>query len=153
MYIWWKFIVNTVEKYACISLWEEKYGHDFMVFFSMIQFWKQSFRGKYKELRTRIWTENLLKKTQNCKFHHKTSSFRSLNNLVEKYKVHRSIQLFERIFLAFFRVNNGFILKMLRHQTVWVQNSCFLPWYFPSFLSSFFPTMRHYGSGQGHFDS
>ena len=28
--IFCKFIVNAVEKYACISLWEEKYRHDFM---------------------------------------------------------------------------------------------------------------------------
>ena len=30
MYILYDFIENAVERYACISLWEEKYGHDFV---------------------------------------------------------------------------------------------------------------------------
>ena len=112
--------------------------------FTMIQFWKPSFRGKYKEFRTRIWTQKSpknIEKIQNCNIHRKTSSFRSLNNLVEKYKVHRSIQLFERIFLPFFRIKICLILNKLRPKTVWVQTFCFLPLYFPSFLSSFFPNL------------
>ena len=92
--------------------------------FTMIQFWKPSFRGKYKEFRTRIWTQKSpknIEKIQNCKIHRKTSSFRSLNNLVEKYKVHRSIQLVEMGFAPFFRIKNNIVLRKLRPKTVCVQ--------------------------------
>ena len=112
--------------------------------FTMIQFWKPSFRGKYKEFRTRIWTQKspkIIEKIQNCKIHRKTSSFRSLNNLVEKYKVHRSIQLFERIFLPFFRIKNNIVLRKLRPKTVCVKNNVCSLDNFSSHFPSFFPTL------------
>ena len=114
---------------------------DMIVCFFMRQFLKVSFRGKYKEFRTRIWTPKSPKtigKIQYCKIHRKTSSFRSLNNLVEKYKVHRSIQLVEMGFAPFFRIKNNMILRKLRPKTVWVQKSCLLPWYFSSHFSIVF---------------
>ena len=111
-------------KLCLYFLWEENMGTILCRTFTMIQFWKLSFRGKYKEFRTRIWTQKspkFIEKIQNCKIHRKTSSFRSLNNLVEKYKVHRSIQLVEIGFAAFFRIKNNIILRKLRPKTVYVQ--------------------------------
>ena len=78
------------------------------------------------------------KKIKNCKIHRKTSSLRSLNNLVENYKVHRSIQLFEMGFAPFFRIKNNIVLRKLRPKTVYVQKSCLFPWYFSSHFSIIF---------------
>ena len=72
---------------------------------------------------------------QNCKNRRKTSSFSSLNNPVEKYKVHRSIELFESIFLAFLRVKNG------HNETVTTQNSLCTKIMFVPLI--FFPPIFH----------
>lgn len=57
-----KFIINVFEQYGCISLWEEKYGHDWACNLWELQCLKskQSLTGKYKELRTRICTKRVV---------------------------------------------------------------------------------------------
>ena len=64
----------------------------------MIQFLKRSFRGECKEFQKKELDRKVSKnidKIQNCNIPRKMSSFRSPNNLVEKYKVPRSIELVE----------------------------------------------------------
>ena len=46
----------------------------------------------------------------------KISSFSLLNNIVEKYKFHRSVHLVEKMFHAFFRIKNDFMVKMSRQK-------------------------------------
>ena len=77
--------------------------------------------------------------------HCEPSSFGSSNNLVEKYKVHRSIQLFERIFLPFFRIKNKIVLRNLRRKTVCVKNNVCSLDNFSSHFPSFFPTLSYCG--------
>lgn len=141
MYVCWKVIGNTVESYSCIDLGEEKYGHGLVDIFSMIRFRQQCFRGYvYKELRTRIDTEKTTKFLSNreiTNIHPKISSFRQRNHLVEKYQVHRSIQLFEMGFVPFSCVTKDVIVKKWRPKQFWYRilvSPCYIS--SPFFLQS-----------------
>lgn len=56
-------------------------------------------------------SKTYLKTHEYCKIHRKPSSFSLLNYLFEKNIFHRSIQLLERVYQAFFPIKNCFIFE------------------------------------------